>query len=66
MFYKSSLHSVNDMRTKWQQNIKGTQAMAEEIKSVIARSRDTIVADALGVAALMVMLVVGLALPGLI
>jgi hypothetical protein len=40
--------------------------MAEEIKSVIERSRNTIVADALGVAALMVMLVVGLALPGLI
>ncbi len=40
--------------------------MAEEIKSVISRSRDTIVADALGVAALMVMLIVGLALPGLI
>mgnify|MGYP001804610975 CR=1 FL=1 len=40
--------------------------MAEEIKSVIVRSRDTIIADALGVAALMVMLVVGLALPGLI
>lgn len=40
--------------------------MAEEIKSVIERSRNTIVADALGVAALMVMLIVGLALPGLI
>ncbi len=40
--------------------------MAEDIKSVIARSRDTIFADALGVVALMVMLIVGLALPGLI
>ncbi len=40
--------------------------MAEEIKSVIARSRDTILMDALGVVALMVMLFVGLALPGLI
>ncbi|MEM8537985.1 MAG: hypothetical protein AAGF56_09000 [Pseudomonadota bacterium] len=40
--------------------------MAKEITSVIARSRDTIVADALGVVALMVLLVVGLALPGLI
>ena len=40
--------------------------MTEEIKSVISRSRDTIVGDALGVAALMVMLIVGLALPGLI
>ncbi|WP_341365944.1 hypothetical protein [Yoonia sp. BS5-3] len=40
--------------------------MAEEIKSVISRSRDTLLADALGVAALVVMLFVGLALPGLI
>ena len=40
--------------------------MAEDIKSVIARSRDTILADAVGVVALMVMLIVGLALPGLI
>lgn len=40
--------------------------MAEDIKSVISRSRDTLLADALGVAALMVMLFVGLALPGLI
>ncbi len=40
--------------------------MMKEIKSVIERSRDTIAADALGVASLMVMLIVGLALPGLI
>ncbi|MEM8694346.1 MAG: hypothetical protein AAGG57_21100 [Pseudomonadota bacterium] len=40
--------------------------MAEDIKSVITRSRDTLLADALGVVALMVMLFVGLALPGLI
>jgi len=40
--------------------------MADELKSVIARARYTIFADALGVVALMVMLIVGLALPGLI
>ncbi len=40
--------------------------MAQEIRSVIARSRDTLLADTLGVIALMVMLFVGLALPGLI
>ena len=40
--------------------------MAQEIKSIINRSRDTIISDALGVVALMVMLFVGLALPGLI
>lgn len=40
--------------------------MTREIKSVILRSRDTLLSDALGVVALMVMLFVGLALPGLI
>lgn len=40
--------------------------MAEEIKSVIQRSRHTLLADTLGVLALITMLVVGLALPGLI
>jgi hypothetical protein len=40
--------------------------MAQEIKSVFVRSRDTLLADALGVIALIVMLFVGLALPGLI
>lgn len=40
--------------------------MAEEIRSVIVRSRETLLADALGVVALMVMLIVGLALPALI
>jgi len=40
--------------------------MAQEIKSVLTRSRETIVADAVGVAALMVLLIVGLALPGLV
>lgn len=40
--------------------------MAKEIRSVIERSRDTILADALGVAALVVILMGGLVLPGLI
>ena len=40
--------------------------MAQEIKSVLTRSCETIVADAVGVAALMVLLIVGLALPGLV
>ena len=40
--------------------------MAQEIKSVIARSRDTLLMDALWVVALAVMLIVGLSLPGLI
>ena len=40
--------------------------MTQEIKTVILRSRETLLADALGVVALVVMLIVGLALPGLI
>lgn len=40
--------------------------MAQEIKSVIARSQGTLVSDALGLVALIVMLFVGLSLPGLI
>lgn len=40
--------------------------MAKEIKTVITRSSDTIVADALGVASLIVMLFVGLSLPGMV
>ena len=40
--------------------------MAEEIKSVLSRSRETILIDAAGVVALMVLLIVGLALPGLV
>ena len=40
--------------------------MAKDIKSAITRSQDTIIADALGAAALLVMLFVGLSLPGMI
>ena len=40
--------------------------MAKEIKTVIDRSGDTILADALGVVSLVVMLFVGLSLPGMI
>lgn len=40
--------------------------MAQEIKDVIIRSRETIVADALGVVALAVILGVSLGLPALL
>lgn len=40
--------------------------MAKEITSLIHRTRDTVLTDALGVAALLVMLFVGLSLPGMI
>ncbi|WP_275450500.1 hypothetical protein [Octadecabacter arcticus] len=39
--------------------------MAKEIKNVLVRSSDTIVADALGMAALMVMLFAALSLPNI-
>ncbi|MDB4053136.1 hypothetical protein OAD19_02700 [Octadecabacter sp.] len=39
--------------------------MAREIKSVIVRSSDTIIADAIGMAALIVMLFAALSLPNL-
>ncbi|MEX5728912.1 hypothetical protein Ga0609869_002265 [Rhodovulum iodosum] len=40
--------------------------MLTELKTVIARSQATLLQDAAGAAALMVMLVVGLHLPGLV
>ena len=40
--------------------------MIRQIKTVAARSADTLLQDAIGAAALMVMLVVGLHLPGLV
>ena len=39
--------------------------MAKEIKNVLVRSSDTIVADALGMAALMVLLFAALSLPNI-
>lgn len=39
--------------------------MAKEIKSVLVRSQSTILGDAIGVAALAVLLYVGLVLPSL-
>jgi len=44
----------------------GSNTMAKEIKSALIRSSDTIISDALGVAALCVMLFVGLSLPAMV
>lgn len=68
MFLKSSLHAVNDVRTKGQQRertITGEPKMLNDIKTVYSRSGATILQDAMGAAALLVMLTVGLFLPGL-
>lgn len=40
--------------------------MMTEIKAVIARSAPTMIEDAVGVAALFVLLIAGLSLPGLV
>lgn len=39
--------------------------MAKDIKTAIYRSRDTIISDAIGAISLLVILFVGLSLPGL-
>jgi hypothetical protein len=45
---------------------QGTPAMLSELKAVLTRSSDTLVQDAAGAAALVVMLIVSLHLPGLV
>lgn len=40
--------------------------MAKDLKSAIERSSETLIADAIGAASLVVMLVVGLSLPSLL
>lgn len=40
--------------------------MAREIREILERSRETILADAMGVVALVVILLGGLSLPGLV
>lgn len=68
MFLKSSLHTVNDMRTNRQQReqTRRSPKMLNDIKNVYLRSGATILQDALGAAALVVMLAVGLYLPGMV
>jgi hypothetical protein len=67
MFSFSSLHGVNKVRTKVQQRAKGTDMTTlRQIKTIAVRSQDTLLQDAIGVAALMVILVVGLYLPSFV
>jgi hypothetical protein len=67
MFPFSSLHDVNKVRTKVQQRAKGTDMTTlRQIKTIVVRSQDTLLQDAIGVAALMVILVVGLYLPSFV
>ena len=55
------------MRTKVQQGVKGTDMTTlRQIKTIAVRSQDTLLQDAIGAAALMVILVVGLYLPSFV
>lgn len=67
MFLFSSLLCIKKMRTKVQQRVKGTDMTTlRQIKTIAVRSQDTLLQDAIGAAALMVILVVGLYLPSFV
>jgi hypothetical protein len=67
MFSQSSLQNVKDMRTKEQQRTgDDTMTTMQMIKSIATRAESTLLQDAVGAAALMVMLVVGLHLPAFV
>jgi hypothetical protein len=67
MFSFSSLLCIEEMRTKVQQRVKGTDMTTlRQIKTIAVRSQDTLLQDAIGAAALMVILVVGLYLPSFV
>jgi hypothetical protein len=59
------LDSVNENKEATKRTSLRSKTMAKEIKSVIVRSSDTIIADAFGMAALIVMLFAALSLPNL-
>ncbi|MFD0857982.1 hypothetical protein [Roseovarius aquimarinus] len=54
------------MRTKWQQIQMEDATMIAQIKTAAARSQDTLLGDALGMASLVVLLMGCLYLPGLV
>jgi hypothetical protein len=55
------------MRTKVQQRARGTDMTTlRQIKTIATRAQDTLLQDAVGAAALMVMLLVGLHLPSFV
>jgi|TARA_B110000908_G_C10261859_1_gene459897 hypothetical protein len=67
MFSFSSLLYVKKMKAKSQQGVKGTDMTTlRQIKTIAVRSQDTLLQDAIGAAALMVILVVGLYLPSFV
>lgn len=67
MFLKSSLRMVNNVRTKRQlEDGDADMTTLRQIKEIATRSEAHLLQDALGAAALIVMLVVSLHLPSLI
>jgi hypothetical protein len=65
MFLKSSLLLRVKVRTKWQLIKRKVAKMIHQIKTAAARSQETLLGDAVGAAALVVMLMGFLYLPGL-
>lgn len=65
MFLISSLHDAYKVRTKWQLINRKVVTMINQIKTVAARSQETLLGDAAGAAALVIMLMGCLYLPGL-
>jgi hypothetical protein len=64
MFLKSSLQILEEVRTKRQQmQTNRSHPMLAQIKTVLRRSQATLIQDAMGGAALVVMLVASLHLP---
>jgi hypothetical protein len=66
MFLKSSLLPALKMRTNKQHEVEVTMTTLRMIKSIATRSHSTLLQDAVGAAALVVMLVMGLYLPVMI
>jgi len=65
MFLKSSLHFVRKYGTKGKQKNGRQVNMVSEITRIIARAPATLLEDTIGVAAIVVVLLVGLSLPGM-
>jgi hypothetical protein len=67
MFLKSSLQDAENMRTNQQHETSTWRdQMKAALKSFLFRSSETLVQDAAGLASLVVLLVVGLHLPGIV
>jgi hypothetical protein len=62
MFLKSSLQGYEDMRTMQQHRTEDT--MFETVRTILSRSRATVLEDTVGVIALFLLLFAVLSMPG--